>query len=362
MPLSDLAAVRLFAAPSQRRGSSAQGTGGIQGGGFGNDDDDVPVGSAFRMSKDYEGDSESQLSIAGRVIKDVFPAVVARYLKENAKALRENKLRLLDIACGPGVITVDLLRGLESMRGSTVPNDFSLAVDGFDIDNVILKRARTRSLEAGTGSYFHSGDFRQPPEPLSGAFDLLFSTEGLHWTGLPPAKYAKSPTIFYGLLPSTLRREFDRWGEDQWRKTFRGLAKLLSPGGFALLQFGSEGQLNALYRLMGKILSNGPLKQYQERVWFSLFYPKPDRLARLSQNSGLDILSVDQWEEPLTEQTPEEVVGFVRGWTEPYLHSILSSAHLTFFYEELNRTLTSGATPIDSITWQRTVVVAKRRE
>jgi malonyl-CoA O-methyltransferase len=83
------------------------------------------------------------------------------YFQPNAKA------RLLDLGCGTGLITEQLLRCIPHAK-----------IQALDIAEQLLAQARIRLKKFNADVY--SGDFDHLPEQA--AFDLIFSNMALHWS------------------------------------------------------------------------------------------------------------------------------------------------------------------------------------
>lgn len=314
----------------------------------------------FRMSDAYEAHSGSQLSVGARVIQERLPEVIrARFAQSDDSTLQ--RFSLLDVACGPGVLTADALQVLRTLHGGVIPASWSIHVDGRDIDQGILERSRARAQSEQLPIAYHAGDFRQPPAALRGAYDIVFSNEGLHWMGPLPDTMQTTEAVFYRHLLEAEQVAYAAWAAGQWRETMSGIAKMLRPNGYALLQFGSEGQLGALFTLMEQIFSQPRFQRYKTAIWFPLYYPKSEELTRLVEQGGLRVVAIDRWNEPLAEHTPEGVTQFVRGWTEPFFSAAMTGDYANAFYAVLREHLADqGQQWISRTTWCRTVVIAQK--
>jgi hypothetical protein len=222
---------------------------------------------------------------------------------------------------------------------------------GLDQDALGVSLARKAGLRA------RRADFRRIPAGLKGLFGVAFSNEALHWTPVPPARFQRA-AWFYRFLPAAARASFDRWGEARFAEGLRGAAQLLAPGGAAVLQFGGQGQIQALFEAFDWALAHPCFERYRGRLWYPTYYPNPRSLSRLLARAGLKGVRVRTWSEPLSERSPAETVSFVRAFTERTFLGALRAEDRELFYERLETRLRE--TGLRRIRWQRTLVVARK--
>jgi SAM-dependent methyltransferase len=223
---------------------------------------------------------------------------------------------------------------------------------GLDRDAIGVSLARKAGLRA------RRADFRRIPANLKGQFGVVFSSEALHWTSAPPARFLHA-AWFYRFLPAASRASFDRWGDTRFTEGLRGAAQLLEPGGAAVLQFGGRGQIQELFEAFDWALAHSRFQRYRGRLWYPTYYPNPRSLPRLLARAGLKADRVHIWNESLAERSPAETVAFVRAFTERTFLGALRASERELFYERLEARLRE--TGLRRIRWHRTLVIARKR-
>lgn len=286
---------------------------------------------AFGMSRAYARNSRSQRSVANRV---VLPLV-------RREAQKRAGTRVVELGCGPGT----LLAALGRIR--------SIAPLGLDRDPLSVSLAKKAGLNA------RRADFRRIARGLRGRFGVVYSNEALHWTPPPPAVFPRA-SWFYRFLPADARAAFDRWGAARFTEGLRGVAELLHRGGSAVLQFGGAGQIQSLFDSFDQALRHPRFARYQGRLWYPTYYPDPRELPRLLARAGLEATEIRSWSEPLSERDADEVVTFVRAFTERAFLAPMSPPDRELFYGRLGARLRE--TGLRGIRWRRTLVVARRTE
>lgn len=281
------------------------------------------------MSKSYARHSRSQKSVAIRV---VLPIVI-REVRRRAGA------RVVELGCGPGT----LLRELGELGCRAL---------GLDADALAVALARNAKLSA------RHADFRRIPAALRARFDVAYSNEALHWTPMPPARFRRA-SWNHRFLPAGQAGAFERWGKARFIEGLRGVARLLAPGGVAVLQFGARGQIQELFEAFDEALEHPRLARHSGRLWYPTYYPHPRRVRRLLSRAGLSAQKLRSWSEPLAETSVKEAVSFVRAFTERGFLARLTPGERTLFYSRLSARL--ARTGLRKVRWRRCLVVAGAR-
>lgn len=291
----------------------------------------------FPMSPGYEQGSLSQKDIGERVARRF-----GDWLHEQADLYgRPLPQSLLDIGCGPGNLTMNLPEWLR------VPD---LAVSGIDIDPEMIARARTRAPRVA----FEVGDMYEAAR-CDRRFDAIFSNEVWHWMPEPPARYLQRSEVLYSFFPDGLKNEYSRWGHKQQRRSFTALSRRMAPDGVAVLQFGLNGQLEAVYEMLEqcvrRCVSTSP------GLPFHLYYNCEEGIRRLVRRAGLEIVFFETAVEDLAETNPRQFVDFAAGFTRTHLTTVLgeerAEAVLRLLREEASD---AGAGAYAERQWRRLVL------
>lgn len=286
--------------------------------------------NSFSMTSDYDLHSKSQLNIGSRMVRKL------------AEHVSIEGATCLDLACGPGSLTNDIRALCESKK---------LKVIGVDIDINIINQAREDypQCEFIVGSFYETG---QP----SSNFDYIFSNEGLHWTPRIPEEFNNQRGILYPFFEEGARQQYRSWGLSNLSISFKYIASRLTSK--AILQFGLDGQLSEVYRLINSVLKEH-FPARANRIKFPLFYPTADEVRELCRVSNLEPLEFSILEEDLFEGSRDEIVQFIRAFTENYLRTIFEPAEVADFYLRLSDEM-PDIEKIRRKQWQRMVLVVEK--
>lgn len=272
--------------------------------------------SHFHMSDRYAEHSSSQEDIGNMAIKKA-----VSMLRQNCVA--GDTVKVLDVACGPGNLTCDLLTAL-----ATELPDNEFEVIGLDYSEENVKRLVARSrrrIQGLVGSFFDESLMPQGE-------DLIFSNEGLHWQ--PPFEMSE---IVYSHLDEELRAEYEIWAVLNLEIVLRNIHHSLSSDGVAVLQFGREGQLGSLWKLVKEVLEQPQFLSSKRAINFPLFYPNLKQITSALQRVGFqgeDKIEVDAFNQDLVEDTPGEIAAFFRAFSESAFRRVMDEQTLEAFYAE----------------------------
>jgi SAM-dependent methyltransferase len=270
----------------------------------------------FHMSEDYELHSSSQKTTGRYVIQHV---------TEMAKLQFGNpqRLRVLDIACGPGNLTIELLRALEESFPGT---EIDLAGLDYSEHNV------NRLVESSAGTVQGIvGSFYELPPVLKNE-DIIFSNHGLHWQ--PP--YEMSDIIFM-YLGAEERARYEAFALQNLKTALRNIHGSMKDGAIAVLQFGHEGQIQKLWHLVHEIFDKPPFKQYRQKVNFPVYHPSIENIYSSLKEVGfaeenIDIKALIQ---NSTEDTALAITKFFRGFTGPGISQFFTQKNVEAFYKKI---------------------------
>ena len=293
----------------------------------------------YHMGDDYECHSSSQITIGKEVIK----AIVNIAKKELGKF---EKLKVLDLACGPGNLTIELKKALKSAFPQA-----SIELTGLDYteENVNrLEKNSNKDIQGVVGSFYEFFGLESQ--------DIITSNEGLHWQ--PPYQMSE---VIYSQLPPEERERYEVWALNNFKIALKNIHNSLKKEGIAVLQFGHEGQLQKLWDLIRDTLSEAQFEGYKSKVNFPLYYPTEEDIIKClsSEEVGFINIEVDAFNQDLTEETPESIVEFLQAFTRPSFSTFFKPDDLKSFYSRIEAKLTS--LKIDEFRkdqWHRTLIKA----
>jgi SAM-dependent methyltransferase len=274
----------------------------------------------FHMSEDYEHNSLSQ-KITGRyVIQQVIQMARERFKNPE-------KLRVLDIACGPGNLTIELLRALEESFPAT-----KIELSGFDYSekNVhMLVEASKGAVEGIVGSFYEF------PSAIKNK-DIIFSNHGLHWQ--PPYKMNK---VIYTNLDPKDRAEYQTWALNNFKGVLANIYKAMREGSIAVIQFGREGQIQKLWQLVNRIFDEPPFRDYRNKVNFPVHHPSVGNMYSSLEEAGFakENIDINVLAEDLAEDTSSSITKFLRGFTGPGIGQFFDQEKVELFYRTLEEKL-----------------------
>lgn len=296
----------------------------------------------FHMSDEYERHSSSQQTIGQAVIEST-----AAFANSNLDKPKE--VNVLDLACGPGNLTIELKKSLEHTLTDTTIN-----VTGLDYTQANVSRLVQNSNEDIQGI---AGSFYELPiKP--GSVDIVTSNEGLHWQ--PP--YEMNEIIYTHLNPEE-RERYESWAKDNFKKAIKNIFDSLSKGGIAVLQFGHEGQLQKLWDLIRDTLDEERFKGYKSNVNFPLYYPTTEDIKNAFEEAGFNEENIDinEFNQDLTEESPEAITEFLKAFTKPGFSTFFDQNDLEDFYSSIRKKLSE--LDVDDFRrdqWHRTLIKVKK--
>jgi SAM-dependent methyltransferase len=274
----------------------------------------------FHMSEDYELNSLSQ-KITGRyVIQQVVQ--MARSAFENPE-----KLSVLDIACGPGNLTIELLHALKEGFPNT---KIDLAGLDYSEKNVNILVETSRGAVKGI-----VGSFYEFPSVI-GNEDIIFSNHGLHWQ--PPYEMSN---VMYSYLDSKERAKYETWALKNFKAALVNIYNAMNRGAIAVIQFGREGQIQKLWDLVNKIFDEQPFREYRNKVNFPVYHPSVANMYSSLEESGFakDTIEINVLAEDLAEDTSSSITRFLRGFTGPGISQFFDQKKVELFYNSIEEKL-----------------------
>ncbi len=277
----------------------------------------------FHMSDDYEYHSSSQKRTGRFVIQQTVEMATSQFKNPQ-------KLKVLDIACGPGNLTIEFFHALQQSFPDTKIDMAGLDYSEHNVKRLIESSGKT--VQGIVGSFY-----KFPPEIKNE--DIIFSNHGLHWQ--PPYKMSD---IMYMYLGYEERAQFELQALQNFKITMRNIHEAMNDGGIAVLQFGQERQIEKLWDLVHEIFNHSPFKEFKSKVNFPVYHPSVENIYSSLKEAGFaeENINLKTFAEDLEEDTALDVTNFFRGFTEPGIRQFFTQNNVDVFYKkieyELNNT------------------------
>ncbi|MCB1157699.1 MAG: methyltransferase domain-containing protein [Leptospiraceae bacterium] len=296
----------------------------------------------FHMGKEYEKYSSSQKAI-GRILLESLVEYAKLYLKES------NEFSVVDLACGPGNLSIGIKQRLEKEYLNTKINMTGL---DYTEDNVkLLIDGSKNSIKGVVGSFFEL-----PLEPES--MDIITSNEGLHWQ--PPYKMDE---IIYSHLSGQEKEKYKSWAIGNFTKAIQNIYRVLKKDGIVVVQFGHEGQLQKLWDLIQEVLNEAKFQKYKAKINFPLYYPAEDEIIHAFVQAGFNKGKIEKksFNQELTEDNPKDITGFLRAFTKPGFKAFFASEDLKLFYSTVRNKLSQmDLNEFRKDQWHRTLIKVRK--
>jgi ubiquinone/menaquinone biosynthesis C-methylase UbiE len=224
----------------------------------------------------------------------------------------------MDLGCGLGDLTHALKTSLPE----------SIEVMGCDVDPTIIGVARKRYPNIN----FDVADMYSLS--MEEDLDFLYSNETFHWAPKLPERYHNVSGCIYPFFPKKERNDYIKWSLQNISTSLKGVFRALKPGGLAFLQFGLDGQLIELYKVLNQSVSFVS-KEALKKISLPLYYPTLKSLCDLIDSSGFQVDFFRYAKDDLSEQTANEILHFVRAFTENGFISAVGENTTQAIYDQL---------------------------
>src|SRR5450432_391170 len=280
--------------------------------------DETPM--HFHMSADYEANSSTQKSIGRQVIQTAIEIARINFNKPPV-------IKALDIACGPGNLTIEFHNALEK----NFP-DADIHTTGLDYSelNINLLKKNYSEMISGIAASFYN----LPVQTKNS--DIIISNEGFHWQ--PP--YAMSKMMF-SYLESPEKENYDRFASQNLETVFRNVYGSLKTGGIGVFQFGHKGQIKKLWDLVYDIFKEDTFKEYVSKINFPVYHPTKECILNALITAGFlrENIEINAYSQDLMEESPSAVTAFYKAFSQPGLSQYFPPDILYHFYERMEEKL-----------------------
>jgi SAM-dependent methyltransferase len=296
----------------------------------------------FDMSPDYNVHSASQKASGRLVIQSA-----VEMIKANKNRLPE--IKALDLACGPGNLTIEFDQALKQAfpesKTETIGIDYSRT-------NIEMLNKNYAGVIRGIEASFYN----LPPDVKNS--DVVISNEGFHWQ--PAFEMSK---IFYMYLEGSEKERHEQFALFNLQSAFKNVYESLRTGGIGVFQFGHKGQIKKIWELVNEILCEDEFVEYIRRIHFPVYHPTVEGIIHSLMAVGFspENIVVKAFTEDLTETTPTAITAFYSAFSRPGLSQYLPPDLLDHFYSRFEKRLNNmDVTVFRKDLLHRTMVKVKK--
>ncbi len=210
----------------------------------------------------------------------------------------------LDAGCGSGRLTAHLLERLP--QGQVV---------ALDLSEKMLEVAGRQLAPFGQRVELLQADLLELPERLDGRFDLVFSTATFHWVL-------------------------------EHRALFRGLARVLKPGGRLRAQYGGEGNLRAFLDLVRELSEHSDYQRFLEGFVYPARFFGIDETRAALDAAGFREARVWLTPAPTPFSSADDFVAFTSSVVLRHVLALLPEALRPGFTARVTELSQRSATPL----------------
>jgi len=232
-------------------------------------------------------------------------------------------IRALDLACGPGNLTIEFHNALE--KNFPGANIHTTGLDYSEMNIDLLKKNYAGKISGITASFYNL-----PAETKHS--DIIISNEGFQWQ--PP--YAMSE-IMFSFLGGSEKEEYERFALQNLETAFRNVYGSLKTGGIGVFQFGHKGQVKKLWDLVYDIFKEDAFKDYVSKINFPVYHPTKEGILNALITAGFfrENIEIDAYRQDLMEESPSAVTEFYKAFSQPGLSQYLPTDILHLFYRRM---------------------------
>jgi SAM-dependent methyltransferase len=297
----------------------------------------------FHMSDIYESNSLSQKTIGRTVIQCAV---------EMAKSAFQNpqKIKALDIACGPGNLTIEFLNALQDAFPDTI-----IELAGLDYSEQNVKRLIKNSegrIKGIVGSFYnlHAETKGQ---------NIIISNEGLHWQ--TPFKMSK---IYFAYLDTEEKEKYELHALHNLETAIKNIYESLQDGGIAVLQFGQAGNVQKHWDVIYSVFNESPFNKYMDKINIPLCFLSIKQIysALIKAGFATENININAFDQDMTEDNAAAITNLHRAVSQEGYGKVFPPDILEAFYKRMEEKLSSiDINEFKKNQWHRTLIKLKKQ-
>jgi SAM-dependent methyltransferase len=296
----------------------------------------------FHMSDSYESNSSSQKTIGRTVIQCAV---------EMAKSELQHPqtIKALDIACGPGNLTIEFLNALQDAFPDTM-----IELAGLDYSEQNVKRLVKNSEERIKGIV---GSFYNLPSQAKGQH-IIISNEGLHWQS--PFKMSK---IFFSYLDAEEKKKYELHALQNLETALKNIYESLQDGGIAVLQFGHEGNMQKHWDVVYSVFNEQPFNEYMNKINVPLYHLSIKQIHNALLKAGFtnEEIDINAFEQDLAEDNATAITNLHKAVSKEGYSKAFPPDILEAFYKRMEEKLSNlDMNEFRKNQWHRTLIKVKK--
>jgi len=295
------------------------------------------------MSDSYESNSSSQKTIGRTVIQCAIEMAKSEFINPQ-------KINALDIACGPGNLTIEFLNALQD----AFP-DSMIELAGFDYSEQNIKRLIKNSERKIKGIV---GSFYNLPKETKGEH-IIISNEGLHWQSL-----FKMSKIFFLYLDAEEKERYELHALQNLETALKNIYESLQNGGIAVIQFGHEGNMQKHWDVIYSIFNEPPFNEYMSKINVPLYHLSIDQIHNALLKAGFanENININAFEQDLAEENATAITNLHKAVSQEGYSKVFPPKILEAFYKRMEEKLNDiDINAFRKNQWHRTLIKLKKQ-
>lgn len=296
----------------------------------------------FHMGKDYELNSSSQKTIGRTVIQCAI---------EMAKSAFKNpeSIKALDIACGPGNLTIEFLHALED----TFPGA-EIELAGLDYSETNVERLIKNS--EGKIKGIAASFYNLPAEAKD--MNIIISNEGLHWQ--TPFKMSK---IYFSYLDVEEKEKYELHALQNLETALKNIYESLQDGGIAVLQFGHQGSVGKHWDVIYSVFNEEPFNKFMDKINIPLYYLSTEQIYNTLLKAGFtkENIDINAFKQDMPEDNATAITNLHKAVSKEGYSKVMSPNITAAFYKRMEEKLSNmDINEFRKNQWHRTLIKLKK--
>lgn len=296
----------------------------------------------FHMSKDYELNSSSQKTIGRTVIQCAIEMAKSEFINPS-------NIKALDIACGPGNLTIEFLHALQD----AFP-DAKIDLAGLDYSEMNVQRLVKNSKGRIKGIV---GSFYNLPAQAKGQH-IIISNEGLHWQ--TPFKMSK---IYFAYLDTAEKENYKLHALQNLETALKNIYESLHNGGIAVLQFGHAGSMQKHWDVIYSVFNEHPFNKYMDKINIPLCYLSVEQIYNSLLKAGFtkENIDINAFEQDMAEDNAAAITSLHKAVSKEGYSKAFPPDILEAFYKRMEEKLSIlNINEFRKNQWHRTLIKLKK--